>query len=99
MRKKVFWTKRASASLDLYCEIIAEESPSIAKKIRREIVLTAKTLSENPELYQLDEYYPDNPGNIRRFFRWNYRVVYQVRDEEVLIVNVYHTSRHPDKIG
>jgi len=98
VRKKVIWAKRASASLDYYCEIIAEESPSSAKKVRREIVLTAKTLSKNPELYQLDEYYPDNPGNIRRFFRWDYRVVYQVRDKEVLIVNIYHTSRHPDRI-
>ena len=98
MRKKVVWTKKASTSLDHYCGVIADESPSSAKKVRREIVLTAKSLSKNPELYQLDEYYPDNPGDIRRFFRWNYRVVYQVREEEVLILNIYHTSRQPNRI-
>lgn len=98
MRKKVEWTRRASASLDKYCDHIAQESPSSAKKVRREIVLTAKTLSKNPTLYQLDEYYPDNQGNIRRFFRWDYRVVYQVRKEQVVILDIYHTSRRPDKI-
>ena len=98
MSRKVEWTKRASASLDYYCDNIAEESLSSAKKVRREIVLTAKTLSKNATLYQLDEYYPDNEGDIRRFFRWDYRIVYQVREEKVVILNVYHTSRHPDKI-
>ncbi len=98
MSRKVEWTKRASASLDDYCNHIAAESPSSAKKVRREIVLTAKTLSKNATLYQIDEYYPDNEGDIRRFFRWDYRVVYQVREEKVVILNVYHTSRHPDKI-
>lgn len=98
MSRKVEWTRMASASLDYYCDRIAEDSLSGAKKVRKEIVLTAKTLSKNPELYQLDEYYPDNRGDIRRFFRWGYRVVYQVRKDKVVILNIYHTSRHPDKI-
>ena len=98
MSRRVEWTKRANVSLDIYCDQIVEESPSSAKKVRREIVLTAKTLSKNATLYQLDEYYPDNRGDIRRFFRWDYRVVYQVREEKVVILNVYHTSRHPDKL-
>jgi plasmid stabilization system protein ParE len=96
--RKVEWTKSASASLDYYCDRIAEESPPSAKKVRREIVLTAKTLAKNATLYQLDEYYPDNQGDIRRFFRWDYRVVYQVREEKAVSLNIYHASRHPDKI-
>ena len=96
MRKPVEWSKRAKASLDYYYDQIAVESPTSAKKVRREIVITAKTLSKNPNLYQIDENYPDNPGNIRRFFRWSYRVVYQVREERVVILNVFHTSQHPE---
>ncbi|TRX45806.1 type II toxin-antitoxin system RelE/ParE family toxin [Fulvivirga sp. M361] len=96
MNKKVAWSKRAKASLDYYCDRIALESPPSAKKVRKKIVTIAKSLSKNPNLYQVDEHYPDNPGNIRRFFQWSYRVVYQVREESVVILNVYHTSQHPE---
>ena len=97
MSKKVVWTTRASASLDCYCDIIAEDSSSIAKKVRKEIILTTKKLSKNPFLYQLDEYYLDNPGNIRRFFKWSYKVVYQVTEQRVVVLEVYHTSTSPDQ--
>lgn len=97
MNKKVEWTTRAKYSLDHYCSIIEEHSALNSRKVRKEIVLTSKKLSKNPYLYQLDEYYPDNPGNIRRFFRWNYRIVYQVKEEKVVILEVYHTSISPDQ--
>ena len=98
MSKKVEWTIKAKASLDQYCAIIEENSSVNAKKVRREIVLTSKDLSKNPYLYQIDEYYPDNPGNIRRFFKWSYKIVYQVKEEKVIILEVYHTSRNPSDI-
>ena len=96
MNKKVEWTERAKNSLDYYCNDIAKNSISSSKKVRKEIILTSKRLLKNPELFQLDEYYPDNPGNIRRYFKWSYRVVYRVTDEKVTILNVYHTSTDPD---
>jgi plasmid stabilization system protein ParE len=47
----------------------------------------------HPEMYQLDEDFADSLFlNIRRFFRWNYRVVYQVCEKEIVILNVFHTS-------
>lgn len=96
--KKVEWSKTARKSLDKYCDYLAEESEAAAKKVRKELVLSAKKLCENPELYQLDEYYPENPGTIRRFFRWQYRVVYQVREKKVIILDVIHTSKKPNLI-
>jgi len=96
VNKKVEWTLRAKTSLDYYCSIIAEDSPKSARKVRKEIVLTSKKLANNPELYQLDEYYLDNPGNIRRYFRWNYRVVYQVQEAKVVVLEIYHTGSNPE---
>ncbi|MCK5369832.1 MAG: type II toxin-antitoxin system RelE/ParE family toxin [Cyclobacteriaceae bacterium] len=97
MSKKVVWTTGARASLDHYCDIIAKDSASNAKKVRKEIILTSKMLSKKPYLYQLDEYYLDNPGNIRRFFKWSYKVVYQVMEEKVVVLEVYHTSTSPEQ--
>jgi len=99
MSKKVEWTIKAKTSLDQYCAIIEEYSSVNAKKVRREIVLASKGLSKNPYLYQIDEYYPDNPGNIRRFFKWSYKIVYQVKEAKVTILEVYHTSRNPSDVG
>lgn len=97
MNKKVFWTQRAKGSLDYYCDRIAQDSITNAKKVKKEIILTSKKLSKNPDLFQLDEYYPDNPGDIRRYFKWSYRIVYRVMDDKVTVLNVYHTSIHPDQ--
>jgi len=97
LSKKVEWTKKAKGSLDYFCDIIGEASNSNAKKVRREIVQTSMKLSKNPSLFQLDEYYPDNPGNIRRYFKWSYRVVYRVTNEKITVLNVYHTGGEPTK--
>ena len=98
MKREVVWTRKAQLALDrLYAYLHDETSPKQAWSIRQEIVRTAKSLSQQAEIYQLDEYYPGNPGNIRRFFRASYRVVYQVRDSQVVILNLYHTSQNPEE--
>ena len=97
MKREVVWTRKAQLALDrLYAYLHDETSSKRAWSIRQEIVHTAKSLSGQAEIYQLDEYYPNNPGNIRRFFRANYRVVYQVRESQVAILNIYHTSQAPE---
>lgn len=95
MRKKVEWTLIAKKSLEFYCNRIAEDSLSNAKKVRKEIILTSKKLSKNSEIFQIDEYYSDNPGNIRRFIKWNYRIVYRVTEDKVTILNIYHSKVDP----
>ncbi len=91
-RRSVVWTEKASESLDFFCEYIGKDSPSAAKRVKREIILTAKQLTVNPEVYQFDEIFADPVKNIRRFFRWSYKVVYQVNEKEVVILDVFHTS-------
>ena len=92
---KVFWSKEAKKSLDNYCAFIGSESTKASKKVRKEIVSATKILSDNPYVYQIDEYYSNNNGDVRRFFRWQYRVVYQVQADRVLIINIYHTKKQP----
>lgn len=90
-RKTVLWTERASQSLDFFCGYIEKDSPVAARRVKKEIILTAKQLAVNPEMYQLDEVFAEK-RNIRRFFRWSYKVVYQVYETEVVILDVFHTS-------
>ena len=96
---KVVWTAKAAQTVEVICKLIGEESVQASKKVKSEIFKASKSLSTYPEKYQLDEYYPQNPGTIRRFFRWSYRVVYEVFEDEVVILNIYNTSQSPFLIG
>ena len=91
-KKSVLWTEKASESLDLFCAYISKDSPSASKRVKKEIILTAKQLAINPEIYQFDEIFTDPSRNIRRFFRWSYKVIYQVNERDVIILDVFHTS-------
>jgi plasmid stabilization system protein ParE len=90
LKRNVEWTSRAKKALDYYCAVLPE---SAEKNIRSTIISTSKKLSDNPYLFQIDEYYPGNDGSIRRFFKWNFRVVYQVEESRVIILNIFHTSQ------
>ena len=91
-KRSIVWTEKASESLDAFCEYIKKDSPSAAKRVKREIILSAKQLGTNPEVYQLDEVFAGSNQNIRRFFRWGYKVVYQIYEKEVVILDVFHTK-------
>lgn len=78
---------------DEYCAIIEKDSPTASKKVRTEIIRAARALAAHPEKYQLDELRDEHSKNVRRFFRWSYKIVYEVLETDVVILNIYHTSR------
>ena len=96
-RKKVIWSKKAKESLKEYCDFIKKDSVPAAKRVRLEILKATRNLNIYPEKFQIDEYYPNNTGNIRRLFRWSYRIVYEINEETIDILNVLHTSQEPGK--
>lgn len=96
-KKKIIWSERAIASLKEHYDHIKQDSVPAAKRVKSEIINASKSLNTYPEKYQLDEYYPNNPGNIRRFFRWSYRIVYQVNEKTIDVLNVLHTSQEPNQ--
>ena len=95
-RKRVIWTERAAQSLDAFCSYIEVESPTGAKKVRKEIIKTTGKLATHAEMFQLDEWMGDPDLNIRRFFKWSYKITYQVLDTDVVILNIFHTSQSFD---
>lgn len=99
-KKEVIWSDSARESLKKkHYDYIKKDSVPAAQKVISEIINASKNLNNHPDKYQLDEYYPNNPGNIRRFFRWSYRIVFQVNEHTIDILNVLHTSQEPTKKG
>ena len=93
--KKVIWSVRAQESLKSHYNHIKRGSVRAAKKVKFEIIQSSKELSSYPEKFQVDEFYPNNAGNIRRYFRWSYRIVYEINEKTIDILNVLHTSQEP----
>ncbi len=91
----VNWTTKAAQSLENHCQRIKEESPQSADRVRKEIFKATNALPAHPRKYQVDEYYPKELGEIRRFFKWSYRIVYEIKENTIDILNVIHTSQEP----
>lgn len=92
---KVNWTTKAAQSLEYYYQRIKENSPQNADKVIKEIFKATNALPTHPRKYQVDEYYPKDSGEIRRFFKWSYRIVYEIQEHTIDILNVIHTCQEP----
>jgi plasmid stabilization system protein ParE len=92
---KVVWSDNALFQLKDSLKYLREKSPKSASKVKSTLLKTVKDLSKNPEIYSIDRFREDNDGNSRSFEKYSYRVAYQVKETEVLILRVRHTSREP----
>ena len=94
--RQIVWTKIAKQSLDSYHNHISLTSPSNADKLKREILKTTRLLSKSPYIFQKDEALPFNDGSIRRFFRGNLRVQYEVTETLIIILDIHNTRSYPN---
>ena len=61
---------------------------------------TLITLAENvtlfPEKYPVEKTF-NNPA-IRFMPKWNFKIVYQIQDDKILIINIYSARQNPKKL-
>lgn len=93
--RKVVWSEKAIKALKAHYDWIALDSKSAANRVKKEQMQAVNDLPSLAEKYQLDEFYLNNKGDVRRFFRWSYRVVYRVSDDSIEVLNIMHTSQEP----
>jgi len=97
---KVIWNDEAKYALkDIYIFIKERESIERARKVRNEIVASAKDLNIFPEKFIEDPYLKDEPGNYRFKVIWSYKIIYEVTPKAVMVLDVFHTSRDPSNIS
>lgn len=96
---KVIWDDEAKASLrSIYNYIKKKESVEQAKRVRDEIIELTKGLGFMPHKYVADPFLNDEPGDNRFKVIWSYKIVYEVTKLEVIILDVFHTSRDPQRL-
>lgn len=101
VKKKVnvIWDNEAVKSLKEIISFIKKDSPQSAKKVKKEILALAKTLIKFPEKYSKELYYVSNDGSIRYVPIYSYKIIYQITSTEIIILDIFHTSRNPEEIS
>jgi plasmid stabilization system protein ParE len=95
MVKRIVWDKEAILQLQEAYEYLKEHSLRFANRIRKTLKIKIQELSKHPEIYNLDRYKINNDGTIRAFEVYSYRVTYKVKESEIIIARIRHSSREP----
>jgi plasmid stabilization system protein ParE len=75
-------------------------SDAQAKKVRKAILETVKTLANFPESHEKLHEICDEQTIYRRTFKWDYRIIYRINEETVtvLVVDIDNTVDDPQKL-
>ncbi|MEI7594957.1 MAG: type II toxin-antitoxin system RelE/ParE family toxin [Bacteroidota bacterium] len=92
------WSFYAKNSLDSIIDYIKQESPSNSRKVKKTLISIIGTLNQYPNKYPIDPYISRNKGTFRFISKWNYKIVYEITKEEIIIIDIFHTSQLPEKI-
>jgi toxin ParE1/3/4 len=89
---KVRYTLRAQADLDTIYTYLDERAPVAARSVKELIERRVASLADFP----LAAPETDQP-NVRELtlVRYPYKIYYEVHDDEVWIIHIRHTPRHP----
>jgi len=45
--------------------------------------------------YSIERYLEDEPIEYRSVTHWNYNIIYTIKEDEVRVLNIIHTSQNP----
>ena len=86
------WSEPAKADLRAIHDFIAASSPYYGKKVVQDIVAKADTLASMPFMGKVVTELNDE--SVRELSSYSYRVLYEVRDQDVFIPAVIHFRRN-----
>ena len=98
MQKRIIsWDKQAVDYFSEAISYIRKDSPKNADKVRKAIIKKIKALAQKPEVHSPDKFKINNTGNFRAFELYRFRISYLVKENEVIISRIRHTSQKPVK--
>jgi plasmid stabilization system protein ParE len=91
MARRVIFSATASENIVDIAEWIGAESPVAASKVAEEVISKAESLDEMAERGRRLK---DVDGiETRQILAFNYRIIYQIYQSEVVIMTIVHTSQ------
>lgn len=95
----VHWDEQAVEDLKAICQYIKKESPDGAERVKKELLRLAKSLGAFPEKYPVEPLLKDSKGNYRSVAKWHYKIIYELTENEVIILMIFHTRQNPATIN
>ena len=94
--KKLIWTEPALSDLQAIFDYISIDSKYYASVFVNEIIDSAEKIADFPKMGRIvPEYQQDD---IREILVQSYRVIYQLKQNQVLILTVIHGRRELTKL-
>ena len=91
MAHQVVWSPRAVEDLQAIANYIAADSPRYASAVVKTILNVTSNFSRFPYSGRIVPEFDDE--NIREWFAYSYRVIYQVEDPIVTVAAIIHGKR------
>jgi plasmid stabilization system protein ParE len=88
--KSVLWSKASLDSLETIYNFIFENSPQNAEMVVDTLLNLGDDLAKFPERNPREPLYNDE--SIRYFPKWNFKIVYRIEENRILIINIYSTK-------
>jgi addiction module RelE/StbE family toxin len=87
----LIWAPRALGDLEDLIEFISRNAPMTARRFAQKIVARVDLLEHHPLMggYVLE----DDTRSYREILQGNYRIIYRVDGERVIIVAVHHSAK------
>lgn len=86
---RIVWTGRASSDVARLHEFLAEANPRAAKAVVQRLVVAPRRLIEAPRAGERLAAFA--PREIRRIFAGDYELRYELVDETIYVLRVWHT--------
>lgn len=93
---KVRWSIQAIQSLAFIYDYIHKDSPQNAETVFNTLLDLGNSLSDPFVEYSMDLIINDK--QYRSIPKWNYKIIYERGNEEVLILDVFSVHQNPEKI-
>jgi toxin ParE1/3/4 len=94
--RKLIWTEPALSDLQAIFDYISKDSEYYASVFIGEIIKSAEKLTDFPEIGRIVPEYQQN--DIREILVQSYRVIYQLEQNQILILTVIHGRRELTKL-
>lgn len=96
-KTRVIISHKARASLRGYYEYLRDEvSEETARHVKNGIISKCKSL-KNFSGYSIETYLEEEPVEYRSVSKWEYNIIFLVKNDEIHVLNIIHTKMHPDK--
>ncbi len=97
MVKSIIWSEESIQDIDSIAEFISRDSAHHAQRVVGEIFNIAETLLSHPEMGRI---VPElRQSDTREHFIYSYRIIYEIKEEQLHILAMIHGSRLLENIG